>query len=134
MLLVPNGPVLPALAGPRVRPADLVVEAASRAPLCEVRSAFARLPVDGGGRIGPARSVKQRWGRAEAALDRGLGVRDHVDLFIAQGRARTTSNAPARALGAAALAQTCAGGPVAGRDLVPGTLRYSLPRSTASHT
>ena len=109
----PNGPVLPTFAGQRVRMAELAVDLAGRAPLRVVRSTFAVLPFDDGGRMDSARFLKQQWARAESALDRGLDALDSQDsqdnvldasvLFVAHGGARKPSRALVRALDDAAL-------------------------------
>jgi hypothetical protein len=116
MLRDPNGPAVPTFAGQRVRMAELVVERAGRAPLRVVRSTFAVLRFDDGGRMDSARFLKQQWARAESALDRGLDALDSQDsqdnflgaavVFVAHGGAWKPSRVLERALDDAALGRT----------------------------
>ena len=112
MLRNPGSHLLPALAGQRVRMADLIVELTGGAPVRVVRSTFATLTFDDEGRMDLGRFTRQQWALAESALDPAFGgtkhkekVLDAATRFIAQGGTWRPSSALARAINEAALGQ-----------------------------
>jgi hypothetical protein len=110
MLRDPASYRLPALAGQRVRMADIVVEVVDRVPVRVVRSTFAMLTIDDDGRIDSSRFIRQQFALGETALARVLavsesndGVIDATARFVAQGGSWAPSPSLARAIENAAL-------------------------------
>lgn len=110
MLRDPCSHVLPALAGQRVRMADLIVEIAGGAPVRVLRSTFATLSFDDRGRMDSGRFTRQQWARAESAFESTLGatkqeekVFDAAAQFTAQGGTWRPSSEMNRAINEAAL-------------------------------
>lgn len=110
MLRDPTSYPLPALAGQRVRMANVFVEVVDRVPVRVVRSSFAMLTIDGDGRIDSSKFTQQQFALAETALTRVLavsesndGVIDATTRFVAQGGSWAPSPTLARAIEDAAL-------------------------------
>ena len=110
MLRDPASYPLPALAGQRVRMANVFVEVVDRVPVCVVRSTFAMLTIDDDGRIDSSKLTQQQFALAETALARVLtvsesndGVIDATARFVAQGGSWAPSHSLARAIEDAAL-------------------------------
>jgi hypothetical protein len=84
---------MPALAGQRVRMAEILVELANRVPVRVVRRVYFVVNFDAAGRVDTERFKKQRWALADSALALGLAAPGHDDnsivdaasRFIAQG-------------------------------------------------
>jgi hypothetical protein len=83
---------MPAMAGQRIRMAELVVELANRIPIRVVRRVYVVIAFDEIGRVDTERFLKQQWALAESALDpalrRGKGderILDAASRFVAQG-------------------------------------------------
>jgi len=110
MLRDPASYPLPALAGQRVRMANIFVEVVDRVPVCVVRSTFAMLTIDDDGRIDSSKFTQQQFALAETALARVLtvsesndGVIDATARFVAQGGSWAPSPSLVRAIEDAAL-------------------------------
>jgi len=110
MLRDPASYPLPALAGQRVRMANIFVEVVDRVPVCVVRSTFAMLTIDDDGRIDSSKFTQQQFALAETALARVLtvsesndGVIDATARFVAQGGSWAPSPSLARTIEDAAL-------------------------------
>ena len=110
MLRDPASYPLPALAGQRVRMANVVVEVVNRVPIRVVRSTFAMLTIDDDGRIDSNQFTQQQFALAETALARVLtvsesndGVIDATARFVAQGGSWAPSPSLALAIEDAAL-------------------------------
>ncbi len=110
MLRDPASYPLPALAGQRVRMANVFVEVVDRVPVRVVRSTFAMLTIDDDGRIDSSKFTQQQFALAETALAPVLavsesndGVIDATARFVAQGGSWAPSRSLARAIEDAAL-------------------------------
>ena len=110
MLRDPASYRLPALAGQRVRMANILIEVVDRVPVCVVRSTFAMLTIDDDGRIDSSKFTQQQFALAETALAPVLavsesndGVIDATARFVAQGGSWAPSHSLARAIEDAAL-------------------------------
>jgi len=83
---------MPALAGRRVRMAEILVQLANRRPIQVVRRVYFVVGFDEAGRLDTTRFQNQQWALAESALDRVFAassddarVLDAASRFIAQG-------------------------------------------------
>ena len=83
---------MPALAGQRVRMAEILVELANPVPLRVVRRVYFVVNFDVAGRLVPERFKRQQWALAESALDHAFAtpsdddsILDAASRFIAQG-------------------------------------------------
>ena len=83
---------MPALAGQRVRMAEILVQLANRRPIQVVRRVYFVVGFDEAGRLDTTRFKNQQWALAESALDRVFvapsdddRVLDAASRFIAQG-------------------------------------------------
>jgi hypothetical protein len=92
LLRDPQHHSMPALAGKRVRMADIIVQLADRRPIRVVRRVYFVVSFDEAGRLDTTRFVKQQWALVESALDPVLAVPndddrvlDAASRFIAQG-------------------------------------------------
>lgn len=101
---------MPAMAGQRVRMAELLVELSNRIPIRVVRRVYFVLAFDDTGRVDTERFRKQQWALAESALDPALAlpeddesVLDAASRFIAQGGRWHPPRALARTIDDAAL-------------------------------
>ena len=110
MLRDPTSYPLPAMAGQRVRMANIVVEVVDRVPVRVVRSTFAMLTIDDDGRIDSRKFTQQQFALAETALAPVLavsesndGVIDATARFVAQGGSWAPSHSLARAIEDAAM-------------------------------
>jgi len=110
MLRDPASYPLPALAGQRVRMANIFVEVVDRVPVRVVRSTFAVLTIDDDGRIDLSQFIRQQFALAETVLASVLavsesndGVIDATARFVAQVGSWAPSHSLARAIEDAAL-------------------------------
>jgi hypothetical protein len=92
LLRDPQHHSMPAMAGKRVRMADIVVQLENRRPVCVVRRVYFVVSFDGEGRLDTKRFLQQQWALVESALDPVLAEPTHGDRildaasrFIAQG-------------------------------------------------
>lgn len=92
MLRDPASYRLPALAGQRVRMANVFVEVVDRVPVCVIRSTFAMLTIDEDGRIDSSKFTQQQFALAETALARVVGDERGrgADAWAADSGAATT--------------------------------------------
>lgn len=89
---------MPAMAGRRVRMAELVVELANRVPIRVVRHVYVAIAFDDTGRVDTERLLQQQRALAESALDPALRrskgdehILDSAARFVAQGERRRPS-------------------------------------------
>lgn len=101
---------MPALAGRRVRMAELLVELADRVPIRVVRRVYVVIAFDDNGRVDTERFRKQQWALAESALGSASvspedeeGVVDAAARFVAQGGTWRPTAALSRLIDNAAL-------------------------------
>lgn len=99
LLRDPQHHTMPALAGQRVRMAEILVQLAERRPIRVVRRVYYVVSFDEAGRLDTTRFQQQQWALAESALARVFDVpgdNDHVldaaSRFIAQGGRWRPSN------------------------------------------
>ena len=92
LLRDPQHHTMPALAGQRVRMAEILVQLANRRPIEVIRRVYFVVGFDEAGRLDTTRFQSQQWALAESALDRGFAgssddarVLDAASRFIAQG-------------------------------------------------
>jgi hypothetical protein len=92
LLRDPQHHAMPALAGQRVRMAEILVQLADRRPIQVVRRVYFVVGFDDAGRLDTTRFQNQQWALAESALDRVFAVPsgddrvlDLASRFIAQG-------------------------------------------------
>ena len=92
LLREPQHHTMPALAGQRVRIAEILVQLADRRPILVVRRVYFVVGFDEAGRLVTTRFQNQQWALAESALDRVFAVPsgddrvlDVASRFIAQG-------------------------------------------------
>ena len=92
LLRDPQHHSMPAMAGKRVRMADIVVQLENRRPVCVVRRVYFVVSFDEEGRLDTKRFLQQQWALVESALDPVLAEPNHGDRildaasrFIAQG-------------------------------------------------
>ena len=92
LLRDPQHHTMPALAGQRVRMAEILVQLANRRPIQVVRRVYFVVGFDEAGRLDTTRFRNQQWALAESALDRVFAVPsddarvlDAASRFIAQG-------------------------------------------------
>jgi len=92
LLRDPQHHTMPALAGQRVRMAEILVQLADRRPIQVVRRVYFVVGFDEAGRLDTTRFQNQQWALAESALDRVFAVPsdddrvlDAASHFIAQG-------------------------------------------------
>jgi hypothetical protein len=92
LLRDPQHHSMPAMAGKRVRMADIVVQLENRRPVCVVRRVYFVVSFDEEGRLDAKRFLQQQWALVESALDPVLAEPNHGDRildaasrFIAQG-------------------------------------------------
>lgn len=92
LLRDPQHHSMPAMAGKRVRVADIVVQLEDRRPVCVVRRVYFVVSFDEDGRLDTKRFLQQQWALAESVLDPALAVPtdddrilDAASRFIAQG-------------------------------------------------
>ena len=104
---------MPALAGQRVRMAEILVQLADRRPIQVVRWAYFVAGFDEAGRLDTTRFQNQHWALAESALDRVFAVPsdddrvlDAASRFIAQGGRWRPSSELAQNIDEAALERT----------------------------
>ena len=88
----PQHYTMPALAGQRVRMAEILVQLADRRPIQVVRRVYFVVSFDEAGRLDTTRFQEQQWALAESALDRVFRapsdddrVLDAASRVIAQG-------------------------------------------------
>ena len=112
LLRDPQHHTMPALAGQRVRMAEILVQLADRKPIRVARRVYFVVSFDEAGRLDTTRFQQQQWALAESALDRGFGVpgddghvNEAASRFIAQGGRWRPSNDLARRIDDAALAR-----------------------------
>jgi len=93
LLRDPEHHTMPALAGQRLRMAEILVQLADRRPVQVVRRVYFVVSFDEAGRLDTTRFQKQQWALAESALDRVFTVPyeddrvlDAESRFVAQGR------------------------------------------------
>ncbi len=110
LLRDPQHHTMPALAGQRVRMAEILVQLADRKPIRVARRVYFIVSFDEAGRLDTPRFQQQQWALAESALDRGFDmpgddghVRDAAPRFIAQGGRWRPSNNLAERIDDAAL-------------------------------
>jgi hypothetical protein len=101
---------MPALAGQRVRMAEILVQLANRKPIRVARRVYFVVSFDAAGRLDTTRFQQQQWALAESALDPVFDVPgddghvlDAASRFIAQGGRWRPSNDLARRIDDAAL-------------------------------
>ena len=101
---------MPALAGQRVRMAEILVELSNRIPIRVVRRVYFVLAFDDTGRVDTERFTRQQWALAETALHPALAlpadderVLDAAASFIAQSGRWRPRRALAQTIDAAAL-------------------------------
>jgi hypothetical protein len=70
LLRDPQHHTMPALAGQRVRMAEILVQLAERRPICVVRRVYYVASFDEAGRLDTPRFQQQQWALAESALNR----------------------------------------------------------------
>ena len=99
LLRDPQHHTMPALAGQRVRMAEILVQLADRRPIQVVRRVYFVVGFDEAGRLAAMRFQNQQWALAESAPDRVLAVPsddnrvlDAASRFIAQGGRWRPSN------------------------------------------
>jgi hypothetical protein len=92
LLRDPQHHTMPALAGQRVRMAEILVQLADRRPIQVVRRVYFVVGFDEAGRLDTMRFQHQQWALAESALDRVFDmpsdddrVLDAASRFVAQG-------------------------------------------------
>jgi len=92
LLRDPQHHTMPALAGQRVRMAEILVQLADRRPVQVVRRVYFVVSFDEAGRLDTTRFREQQWALAGSALDRVFTVPsdddrvlDAASRFIAQG-------------------------------------------------
>jgi hypothetical protein len=92
LLRDPRHYTMPALAGQRVRMAEILVQLADRRPIGVVRRVYYVVSFDEAGRLDTRRFQEQQWALAESTLDRVFTVpgdddrvHDAASRFIAQG-------------------------------------------------
>jgi len=92
LLRDPKHHTMPALAGQRVRMAEILVQLADRRPIRVARRVYFIVQFDEAGRLDTARFQEQQWALAESALERVFSVPgdddrvlDAASRFIAQG-------------------------------------------------
>ena len=92
LLRDPQHHTMPALAGQRVRMAEILVQLADRRPVQVVRRVYFVVGFDEAGRLNTTRPQDQQWALAASALDRVFAVPsddnrvlDAASRFIAQG-------------------------------------------------
>ena len=92
LLRDPQHHSMPAMAGKRLRVADIVVQLENRRPICVVRRAYFVVSFDEEGRLDTERFLQQQWALAESVLSPALAVPndddrifDAASRFIAQG-------------------------------------------------
>jgi hypothetical protein len=92
LLRDPQHHFMPALAGKRVRMADIIVQLEDRRPIRVVRREYFIVSFDEAGRLDTTRFLKQQWALVESALDPVLAapndkdrILDAASRFIAQG-------------------------------------------------
>jgi hypothetical protein len=92
LLRNPQYHTMPALAGHRVRMAEILVQLADRRPIQVVRRVYFVVGFDEAGRLNTTRFQNQQWALAESALDRVFAapsgddrVLDAASRFIAHG-------------------------------------------------
>ena len=110
LLRDPQHHTMPALAGQRVRMAEILVQLADRRLIRVVRHVYFVVSFDDAGRLDTTRFQQQQWAHAESALDRAFTepgdddrVLDAALRFIAQGGRWRPSNDLARRIDDAAL-------------------------------
>ena len=110
LLRDPRHYTMPALAGQRVRMAEILVQLAERRPIRVVRRVYYVVSFDEAGRLDTTRFQEQQWALAESALDRVFAVPsgddrvlDVASRFIAQGGQWRPSNDLAQRIDDAAL-------------------------------
>ena len=110
LLRDPQHHTMPALAGQRVRMAEILVQLADRRPIRVVRRVYYVVSFDEAGRLDTTRFQEQQWALAESALDRVFTVPgdddrvlDAASRFIAQGGQWRPSNDLAQRIDDAAL-------------------------------
>jgi hypothetical protein len=110
LLRDPQHHTMPALAGQRVRMAEVLVQLGDRRPIRVVRRVYYVVSFDEAGRLDTTRFQQQQWALAESALDRVFevpGDDDHVldaaSRFVAQGGQWRPSNDLAQRIDDAAL-------------------------------
>ena len=118
LLRDPQHHTMPALAGQRVRMAEILVQLADRRPVQVVRRVYFIVGFDEAGRLDTTRFQNQERALAESALDRAFAVHgdddrvlDAASRFIAQGGRWRPSNKLAQHIDDTALG--CAQSPVA---------------------
>jgi hypothetical protein len=101
---------MPALAGQRVRMAEILVQLAERRSIRVLRRVYYVVSFDDAGRLDTTRFQEQQWALAESALDRAFTVPgddshvlDAASRFIAQGGRWRPSNDLAQRIVHAAL-------------------------------
>jgi hypothetical protein len=99
LLRDPQHHTMPALAGQRVRVAEILVQLADRRPIQVVRRVHFVVGFDEAGRLNTTRFQNQQWALAESALDRVFAVPsdddrvlDAASRFIAKGGRWRPSN------------------------------------------
>ena len=92
LLRDPQHHSMPAMAGKRVRVADIVVQLENRRPVCVVRRVYFVVSFDEEGRLDTKRFLQQQWALVESALgpdlaepNQGDRILDAASRFIAQG-------------------------------------------------
>ena len=92
LLRDPQHHSMPAMAGKRVRMADIVVQLENRRPVCVVRRVYFVVSFDEEGRLDTKRFLQQQWALVESALDpvlaepnQGDRILDAASRSIAQG-------------------------------------------------
>ena len=110
LLRDPQHHTMPALAGQRVRMAEVLVQLGDRRPIRVVRRVYYVVSFDEAGRLDTTRFQQQQWSLAESALDRVFNVPrdddrvlDAASRFVAQGGQWRPSNDLAQRIDDAAL-------------------------------
>ena len=86
LLRDPQHHSMPALAGQRVRMAEILVQLADRRPIRVVRRVYFIVGFDEAGRLDTTRFLKQQWALAESALDRVLQYPATTTAYSTQHR------------------------------------------------
>jgi hypothetical protein len=99
LLRDPQHHTMPALAGQRVRMAEILVQLAERSPIRVVRRVYYVVSFDEAGRLDTTRFQEQQWALAESAMDHVFTVPggddrvlDAASRFVAQGGQWRPSN------------------------------------------
>jgi hypothetical protein len=99
LLRDPQQHTMPALAGQRVRMAEILVQLAERKPIRVVRRVYYVVSFDEAGRLDTTQFQEQQWALAESALDRVFTahgdddrVLDAASRFVAQSGQWRPSN------------------------------------------